>query len=220
MNRWILRAVWIPSLLALAGMTVLFAKSGPRVIAPAPLKLVSISDKSLALHAPGNWKPKIVSSHAVMSSITFKPDKTQYFEIESDLTGSLVAEMSRSSGAQAEAFQGMPGFGGSTGMLPNDPKKTPLEKLHDRYGAMLKENYLEYTEGKTEHTQIAGQEALQTDFTYKTRDFFDSKTMTGRRLTALTGERSVTVEYRCIETRKKDLFPVFVKMVKSVQIAQ
>lgn len=220
MNRWMLRAVWIPSLFALAGMTVLFAKSGPRVIAPAAFKSVSVGDKSLALQAPGNWKARVVSSHAVMSSITFKPDKTQYFEIVSDLSGSLVADMSRAGSGQAEALQGMPGFGGSTGMLPNDPKKTPLEKLHDRYGAMLKEQYPEYTEGKTEHTQIAGQEALQTDFTCINPDIFAAKPIAGRRLTALTGERSISVEFHCVETRKQDLFPVFAKMVKSVQLGQ
>ena len=220
MNRWMLRAVWIPSLFALAGMTVLFAKSGPRVIAPAAFKSVSVGDKSLALQAPGNWKARVVSSHAVMSSITFKSDKTQYFEVTSDLSGSLVADMSRANSGQAEALQGMPGFSGSMGVLPNDPKKTPLEKLHDRQGAMLKEEYLEYTEGKTTPTKIAGQEALQTEFTCQLPDPWEQRKMTGRRISALTGERSVSVEYHCVEPRQKDLFPVFVKMVKSVQLGQ
>ena len=220
MNRWMLRAIWIPSLILLIVMTVSFAKIGPVVIAPAALKPVATEDKSLALQAPSNWKPKIVSSHAVMSAITFKPDKTILFDVTTDLTGSLMADVSRAAPEQSGALQGLPGLGGSAGMLPADARKTPLEKLHDRQASEIKEQYLEYTEGKTTKTTIAGLEALQTEFSCQTKDLWEQRKAVGMRISALTGERRVSIEYRCREERKATLFPVFAKMVNSVQFAQ
>lgn len=223
MNRWLLRAIWIPSLLVLVGTTVLFAKVGPPVIPPAALKSVALEDKSLALQAPGNWKPRMVSSHSVQSSIVFKPDKPTLFDLSSDLSGSLMADISRASGDQAAALQGLqnlPGMSGSAGMLSNDPRKNPLEKLHDRQKEEIGQNYLEYEEAKTMKIKVAGQEALQTEFKGRLLDLWNQKEIVGMRISALTGERRLSIEYRCLETRKKDLFPVFAKMVKSVQVGQ
>jgi hypothetical protein len=103
------RAVWIPSAAALIGSIGFFAIQPYQIERPGRLKQYVSSDKSLSLQRPENWKARSFSSQAVQDSIRFTPSENVRFEIESDLTGSLMADIGRAADSSVESAAGAVG---------------------------------------------------------------------------------------------------------------
>ena len=218
-NRLLYRIVWIPSALACVGMGYVFLRQPKPFPKPTALTLYVSGDKSVALKHPGNWKASSGSDHGVARGIAFAPGDNVTFIVVSDLAGSLMADVMKSSDTQAETLAGMMPGGAGAANLP--PQKSPLEKLHIMFGKSMQKNekrYPEFEETGYQPTQLAGVPALVSDFTFKS-DGPDGE-IVGKRYTALTLEARITVLYYCPKSKQKELSGIFTKMTRSVRAGE
>ena len=101
-NRLLYRLVWIPSAFACVGMAYVFIRQPKPFPKPASLTTYTSGDKSVALKRPGNWKASFANDHGVGRGIAFEPADNVRFVVASDLAGSLMADIMKSSDTQAE----------------------------------------------------------------------------------------------------------------------
>lgn len=218
-NRLLYRLVWIPSALACVGMAYVFIRQPKPFPRPTALTLYTSGDKSVALKHPGNWKASYSNDHGVGRGIAFEPADKVRFVVVSDLAGSLMADVMKSSDTQAESIAGM--MPGGAGMANLPPQKSPLEKLHISFGKAMEKSekqYPEYHEDAYQQTRLAGVPALVSAFTFK-GDTPESE-ICGKRYTALTLEARITVIYYCPKPMQKELSSIFTKMTESVHSGQ
>src|SRR5579872_2240785 len=157
MSRIVSRLIWVPSTVALIGTVIAFAQKPYTLPAPEAMTAYTTSDKSLTLSRPGNWPTHSTSLHDTNAQVIVEPARGVWFEISSDLKGSLMADMSRAPGAPIDTSSLPPGL---ASQLPDVKQKTPLEKVHEMEGATLEKLFDGYQEGATKKTQLAGLEAL------------------------------------------------------------
>lgn len=212
--RTLYRLLWIPSLLAIVGMTFVFATQPLALPIPAPMKRYTTGDKSLRIEHPGNWPAHATSSHGLETEVEFKPGQNARMTVSADLTGSLTADLMKSTDASLSSLPGMEG-------PVTDRKKTPLEQLHDLQAAQLEKEKAEYPgfqDGEMKKVQVAGKEALITDFTCEAPGLLGSRPMVGRRVTLLSGDHHVAVVYVCLKEMRNIVLPVFDKMLSTLEV--
>ena len=218
-NRAVYRTIWVSSTIILVVLIVLFSRQTSAV--PTPDKMVTYvtDDKVVHVQHPANWQGHAISANAVATTVWFQPVPTARFRIMVDLKGSLLADMSRSTGG-VELPSNLPGM--DQGNAPQPPSQTPLEKVHALQGEEMQNSplYPQFQDGATAPAQIAGLDALSTDYTYQQPGLWGSTPIAGKRFTALTGDRRVTVVYECPKDKQAELTPVFTKMLESLQIGQ
>ena len=215
-SRTVYRAIWIPSALAIVGMVIAFAQQPMAIPKPTEMKSFVSSDKTMSLQRPSNWKARSLSLQGLQTEVSFEPVPNFRIEFATDFQGSLIADIGKS---------------GDTAMLSNipgmesivDKQKSPLERAHDMQGKLWQKKLgkKEYAEEKAQKTQIANLEGLVSDVTFKNDGILSGKTeMIGKRYSALSGERLVTIFYRCPKEGRKEIEPTFTKMIESLKIGE
>jgi hypothetical protein len=222
------RAVWVPSTLGLCGALVAFASNPVAIPKPAAdMATYATTDKSITIAHPSNWQPRQLSANATQTEVEFVPARGVYFDIKGDLQGSLMADISKSTGGGSiglDVGSDIPNIGGSANTeemskaLEGGGRRSPVEGLHASGMESLKEKLQGYTEGDTKKLQIDNMESVTTDFTFQLKNVFTSRDAVGRRITMLNGERRFTIYYYCPKSEQSTIEPVFEKMVKSVKI--
>ena len=217
MSRTIYRLLWIPSALAIAGMTVAFATQPMALPVLQPLKPYTTSDRSLRLLRPGNWKAHERSSHGVATVVEFDPIRNARMVVTMDLQGSLAADIMKATDSQTAQLAGM--IPGGAALLAD--RKSPLERLHAAQGALMKRDKLSYPsfeDGATVKAEIAGKEALVTTCSWNAPGLFGSRPVVGRRATLLSGDHQVSVVYSCLKEMEPVVLPIFKQMMRSMEI--
>ena len=214
--RVLYRIVWIVSLLAILGMSILFITQPPSLPTLAPMVAYLSDDKSLALQYPGNWKPHEASSQAVASRLAFDPNAYTHFSVNSSLAGSLMGDVAKSNNAMLGSLPGMPA-------AVADKLKPPLQTLHEASLERMANSitrYADFEKGATQQTHLGTVEALATEFTFKRSGVWGKKEMVGTFVTALATDREVTVTATCSKDLQKTLKPVFDQMIASMRLGQ
>jgi hypothetical protein len=223
------RVVWVPSTLGLCGALVAFASNPVAIPKPAEnMATYETSDKSITVSHPSNWHPRQLSANATQTEVEFVPARGVYFDIKGDLQGSLMADISKSTGGGSIGLDigggDLPSMGGGSanteelGKALEGGRRSPVEGLHANGMESLKETLKDFSEGDTKKLQIANMEAVSSDFTFKLKNVFSSTDAVGRRITMLNGERRFIIYYYCPKSAQSTIEPVFEKMVKSVKI--
>src|SRR5207237_292292 len=127
----------------------LFARQPLALPDPTGLTSFATDDKAIAIQHPGNWKPHNNSLHDVMSELWFVPAKNCELRVSTDLAGSLMADIVKSSQTMQDSISselsqnsgalpaGLPGLN-----LPDAPKrKSPLEQLHELEAVVFKKSH-------------------------------------------------------------------------------
>lgn len=205
-SRMTARAIWIPAALLCVGQGFIYYKKPPALFAPSKeLKAFANRDKTLSLKGPANWKGTTTSSQGIQTEIRFAPSMTAQFVISHDLMGSLMADIARSG---SNMLEGMPGMQSQANMT----RKTPLQAVH---ALQVKEMEMEYEgvkDGKETPVQLAGFEALRSDFTCEEGE------LVGQRYSALTGEGRLSLIFVCSKGETKYMMPTFEKMAQSLKV--
>jgi hypothetical protein len=221
-SRTLCRIVWVPSGIALVSAVAAFALKPQAPPPPGGLMTFTSSDKTLVVSHPANWMSQSMSIGGTSVEVTYRPTRDVMVRFGTDLQGSLMADISRATGS-------MGGSGDAGGLPPEltnqlgmrqERRKTPLETVHETQQAMLAKELEQYQEGATTHTQLAGMEALATDFSCQTTSLFTKRPLVGRRFTALSNDRRVTAIYYLPKESEANLGPTIQKMVKSLRISQ
>ncbi len=213
------RAVWVPSLIAIIAMVVIFARAPLAIPAPAEMVTYSTDDKTIVFKHPANWKPHSMSMHAVQTEAWIEPARNVNFHINSDLQGSIMADFARAGNNMASNFGSITGTGGSESSA-EEKRKSPLEQLHDMKGEKMSKNFPDYQEGITTKLTIGGLEAIETDFTYTRSTMFGKREMSGARFTALHSDRGIGLVYNFPKELQGQVEPVFKRIVKSLEFHQ
>ncbi|HZT41999.1 MAG TPA: hypothetical protein VFA07_07405 [Chthonomonadaceae bacterium] len=218
-NRAVYRAIWVTSTIALIVLIVLFSRQTMAVPKPDKMATYVTDDKVVRVQHPSNWKGHAISANAVATTVWFQPAPTARFRVMVDLKGSLLADISKSSGGM-ELPTNLPGMDQGNGQQPSS--QSPLEKVHAMQGEEMQSSplYPQFQDGTTAPAQIAGLDALATDYTYQQPGLWGSTPIVGKRFTALSGDRRITVVYECAKDTQAELAPVFTKMLDSLQIGQ
>ncbi len=218
-SRILYRVVWVPSLLAVIGMTIAFGKAPATVPQPGSLVQWEAGDKSIMIMRPDNWRPQSMGATGTSMEVWFEPANFCYFGAKSDLAGSLMADISR-----GPSIGGMggdeSGEGGEGANIPREAPASPTEKLHAGAAESLPRKYKGYEEGPTDKTSINGVEAVMTSFTFNKKGLWGERPMAGKRVTMLTSERRMTVFCYCPENLKAILMPVFDQMIMSFKAGE
>jgi hypothetical protein len=231
-KRIVYRLIWMPCTLALIVTFVIFFGHVVTEAAPAAMTGYTMSDKTLQMQHPANWKPRESSTNGVESSVRFVVDEYSGIRFGTDLTGSLQADIDKAGAAQLSNLGSIAPNGGSltpdgASMTPNGESvslpagKSPLQKAHERKGQELEQSkdFENYREGETRSVQVAGQEALATDFTYTEHGMLGDKEEVGRRVTALLGESRLLILARCPKEHEAQLMPLFQQMIDSLKVS-
>jgi hypothetical protein len=191
-KRLIYRMIWMPSAIALIVTFVFFLGHMATAAAPAAMTTYTMSDKSMQMQHPSNWKANESSQNGVGDSVRFVVDEYSGIRFNTDLIGSLMADIDKANNAQMSNLASLNPNGPST---PTSAGKSPLEKAHERKGEELGKNkdFENYQEGQARTARIAGQEALISDFTYTEHGMMGNKEEVGLRATALLGESRLLI---------------------------
>jgi len=212
------RIVWIPSAIALISMIALFSKQPTTLPEPESMEAYTNSEKTVAFNKPRNWKVGGVSLHSIVSTITLEPERNIRLEIVSDLAGSLVADISRSSNNQASSLASMlPG-----GQNLDLKLKSPLESAHEAGGKVIEAllKIKQYVEEKGTPAKVAGLDTLVSDFTFKEGGFMGSTDMVGRRFTLLGKDRRYSITYQYPKSAQNKIRPIFEQVIESLKLEQ
>ena len=141
------RIVWIPSALAILGMSVLFSRQS--LSAPPIGKLVSVttSDKALSVLHPDNWKPFTLSAHAVETHIRFEPVRNIKIVFDYGLKGALFADVGRSTDVSLSNLNSMLP---DNAKLPLEKQKSPLQKRHEAQKQKMEKEFKDKTYAEEE----------------------------------------------------------------------
>jgi hypothetical protein len=207
-SRAVARAIWIPAMLLCIGQGVIYYKRPPALFAPsAELKSFVTRDKTITLMRPSNWKGKVEPGQAIRTEVRFTPSLTAQFVVSHDLMGSLLADISRASSGSG-MLTNIPGME----QAANAAQKTPLQAVHALQKTEVEVEFDAIKDGKEVPTQLAGLEAIRSDFTAEDGD------LVGRRYSALTNEGRVSLFCACSKEETKYIMPAFEKMIKSLKI--
>ena len=212
-SRILYRVIWVPSLLAIFGMTIAFGRAPATVPQPGTLVQWESGDKSISIMRPENWRAQSMGASGTSMEVWFEPANYCYFGAKSDLAGSLMADIAR-----APSMGGMEE--GEEGGAPRVAPLSPTEKLHIGAAEDLPRKYKGYEEGPTEKTNINGLEAVMTSFTFNKKGLWGERPMAGKRVTMLTTERRMTVFCYCPENLKEILMPVFDQMIMTFKAGE
>lgn len=221
------RTLWIPSALGLIGSIAWFAIQPYKLVGPAALSAYSSRDGSVKLLRPSNWKGKTLDLHGVTSSVRFEPSRDVVFEVGTDLAGSLMADVLRSSDSaqasldsmMADAARSNPDLARRLGGLgAGAPRKSPVEKMHDANRMVLERLLKEYRETAPARTTLCGLEAMESGFTFTGSGLWGARRMAGTRITVLAPDREVRVVYYAPADQMRQLGAVFAQMRNSLQI--
>ncbi|HLV81508.1 MAG TPA: hypothetical protein VKT32_14575 [Chthonomonadaceae bacterium] len=220
-SRVLYRAIWVPSALALLALTVLFSRQTTALPTPGKLAPYVSGDQVIHIAHPANWKPDASSNHGVETIVSFAPARGVLFSVTTDLQGSLMADISKATGG-VDLPSNLPGMDLGGGNGPPPAAQSPLEKLHALQGRNVgsAKEFLHFQDGTTAPAQVAGLEALATDFTCELPGLWSPTPMVGKRFTALSGDRRVSVIYACPKDRQAELTPIFTQMLQTLQIGQ
>ena len=108
------------------------------------------------------------------------------------------------------SLSSLSGIGAETGAK----QKSPIERLHELQAEILakdKEEYPAFQDGAMKKAQVAGKEALVSDFTYLSPGLFSNRPMVGRRVTILSGDHHVTVVYGCLKEMQNVVLPLLAR---------
>lgn len=231
-NPW-LTARWLIALclftLAAGGAFAFTGLKPERSKVPAKFTAFVVDDKTFACDAPDGWNKRSGSAQAIRTFAVFTSGQAK-IDIDANLEGSLMADILRASqqmgdggGMGMDEFGGggggggVPGAGalGDAGRMPANTRKPPVQILHDVGAAKMAAEHPGYEESQAQAFQSALGEARLSDFTYK-GDFF-SKTMKGRRITILAGDKLVTVICESPQRDYVSLKPAFDRVVASLK---
>ena len=230
MSRTLCRIVWVLSTIGLCGALIAFASNPVAIPAPASdMAEYTTTDKSLTISHPSNWLPRQLSANATQTEIEFLPARGVYFDIKGDLQGSLMADITKSTGvSMGEGLSGssfdMGGLGSGSSSSGHEEsehheaRKSPVLSLHEAGMEKVAQDLANFEDGGTKELRISGMEAYATDFTFHLKNVFSHTEAVGRKVTTLNGERRVTIYYYYPKSAQSTIQPVFEKMLKSIKI--
>ena len=245
-RRLVYRAIYIPSLLALAVLVVAFAHPirSRTAFTPAELTPFAAEDKSFRIDYPRSWKAEVSTLHGTGVQAHFHRDEDSEVVVTCDLTGSLMMDITRSSSAANTSLPGQEGAASSPagGSLPpglesmlggaSAARKTPLQTAHASDTGYMRSKFRHYKEDQKEgqkesqkddaavKSEVAGGEALTSAFTAQTPDFFNPKDIVGKHITVLIGNRPVTINAYCPKGEEQDLFKILDIMLKTLRVSE
>ncbi len=246
-RRLVYRAIYIPSLLAIAGMTTLFAHPARSRAAfnPKDMKAFTAEDKSFAVSYPSAWKVSVSTLNGTGTRAHFKRDATSEVVVTCDLAGSLMLDLSKLNASSpglgganssldpntnasvppaSSRSTGMSGAGGVYGTegLPGmggAGAKTPLQSAHQTGAGYMMSKFRHYKQETGVPSQLAGGTALTSAFTANTPDFISPQDIVGRHITALVGNRPVTIDAYCVKGENEDdLFRALGAMLPTLRV--
>ena len=214
-SRTVYRLFWIPSAIAIVGMTALFARQPTSLPTPDQMKPYINSDKTISLERPANWKAHTLGLHGISFQVRFEPARNISIKFTTDLTGSLMADINRA--APSVDLSGVPGMENTT-----EKKKSPLELAHQRQRTVLEKEFAgqNFEESGSTPAQVAGLEAISSDFSFQESTLFGKTNMVGKRFTILGVDKELLIIYQCPKESQEQIVPVFDKMIATVQLGQ
>jgi hypothetical protein len=215
----------------IGGLAFLLVGSRPEPVkAPTAFKKFNASDQSFACEYPDGWRKAAGESHGIASAARFTRGEA-LIRVESDLTGSLMGDMSRGGGGVPEV-SGMPDTSGGTVDLSGIPgaaslglgnlkidNRPAVEKLHEArkkafVEELAEEGLSEYTEKPLQafRTQIG--EARWSE--YQAQGGFLAADVHGFRATIMGTERAIYVQCQATEKDWKMVEPAFKRVIGSL----
>lgn len=169
-------------------------------------------DKAFACVLPDGWKRVESAGGGIQSGVKAEAGRAR-INVNADLAGSLMADISKAQDAQMSNIAGMiPG--NAQGNVP--ARKSPVEKAHIAFKNKMESVWEDYEEKGSKPMQSAFGEAWISEWTGKKKELLGSEPRHGLRVTMLSGERQVTVVCYCAEDDWKTLVPAFSKVIKSL----
>lgn len=244
-RRLVYRAIYIPSLLAIAGMTTLFAHPARSRAAfnPKEMKTFVADDKSFALSYPSAWQVSVATLNGTGTRAHFKRDATSEIVVTCDLAGSLMLDLSKlntsspgtggantspdsnanpslpPASSRSTGLSGAGGVYGLEGLGGGTGAKTPIQLAHRTGAGYMMSKFRHYKEEAAVPSQLAGGAALTSAFTGATRDFISPQDIVGRHITVLVGSRPVTLDAYCVKGENEDdLFHALRAMLPTLRI--
>lgn len=185
----------------LAGATLLAPGRNQKAFAaPKTYTKYTAVDKAFACDAPEGWEKSEAGGNGLRSGVMFKSGKA-VIDIDADLQGSLMADVSRAQDAQ---------LGG--GQMA--PPKPPVEKLHMAHAEVMEEKYEDYQEQPMRDFPCTLGDARVSEFTGVSKKGMGKRH--GLRATVLSGERRITVLCATREQDYKTLVPAFSRVMRSL----
>ena len=247
-RRLVYRAVYIPSLLAIAGMVVVFAHPIRSRAAFKPKEMATFvaEDKSFLIQYPRAWQKSVSNLNGTGTRAHFQRDTNSEIVVTCDLAGSLMLDMAKlntppsgMSGADTSTAGGTPlppmggagasgtgmsGAGGVSGLegLPGMGgivAKSPVEAAHLAGAGYMRGKFRHYAPTPGVRSQMAGGEMMVSAFTARTADFINTQDIVGRHATVLVGNKPVSVDAYCVKGQDEDdLFRAFEAMLPTLRV--
>ncbi len=243
-RRLVYRAIYIPSLLAIAGMTALFAHPARSRAAfnPKDMKAFVADDKSFTVSYPSAWKVSVATLNGTGTRAHFKRDATSEIVVTCDLADSLMLDVSKLNASspgmggagpspdgsavsqmppQASRSTEMSGAGGVYSLegLGGAGAKTPIQSAHQTGAGYMMSKFRHYKQETAVPSQLAGGAALTSAFTANTSDFISPQDIVGRHITVLVGSRPVTIDAYCVKGENEDdLFRALGAMLPTLRV--
>lgn len=217
------RLLWIfvplGTLATLFILVASFLTMSPKEVVAAPkgFQPYVASDRSFTCDAPQGWETVSVDSHAVMGGVLFKKGPAK-IDITSDLAGSLMGDIAISADRQAENMEGMlKEMPGAAALMPNTPRKPPVEKLHEAEKKGMEKLYPGYEEQPMKVLQVPSGMGDARYSEFSVPGSLLSPAQHGYRVTILPTERRLTVLCLCPEKNWPELKPAFERVITSLK---
>ncbi len=233
------RLIYIPSLIGIVALVFLFASSSrPHTsFAPDSMKTFAAEDKSFRIDYPKSWEAKVATMNGTGTRAHFHRDEESEVVVSCDLTNSLMVDIARAtsanqsganqpSGSTASGTEGAAPSGLPAGMdailksAGSAGSQTPLQAAHNAGTAYMKSKFRHFEASKAVPFRLAGGDALTSDFTAKTTDFFNPKEIVGRHITVLTGNRPIDIDAYSPKGDEGDLYKALDAMLKTLRITE
>jgi hypothetical protein len=198
---------------ALVGAYFLFARKPEVMKAPTGYTPYVSADKTFACDSPNGWQRRESAGGGIMSGVVFTQGKAK-IDINSDLQGSLMGDIARSSNSQIDGISGML----PPGMTANTPApRPPVEKLHMSTTNGLKNKFTDFKEGQMhEVPNMPLGDARVSEWTGDA-GFMAGGKIHGYRMTILNNDRRTVVISYCPESSWAALKPAFQKVAGSLK---
>ena len=104
----------------------------------------------------------------------------------------------------------------------SEKKKTPLEMAHQQQHTLVEKRHKgqDFEETGNTPTQVAGLEAISSDFSFTESGLFGKTIMVGKRFTALAADKELIIIYQCPKETQDQIVPTFEKMIATLQLSQ
>lgn len=212
----ILAVLGVVFVLALVAIFFFKARTPESVKAPTTFHDYVSSDKSFAGKVPSDWQRVGSGGMGIMSGVTLT-DASAKISIMSDLQGSLMGDIARSSNASASSLTDDLPAGMKVPAMP--APKPPVEQLHMQGKGQVAEGIDDYDEGPMHEFPSPLGDARVSEWTGSEKGPLGMGTVKvhGYRATILGGERRVSAVCRCNDSDWAALKPAFWTVITSLK---